>query len=106
MPDVETMRKQREAAAHKRDELAREERKRIADKEREREMKALEKRRWEQVALAKQEANRAADVAADELKSLQTRADMGDAKAKRLLEEKKKSSGGPRPYTGSACLDE
>ncbi|HEY9776738.1 MAG TPA: hypothetical protein V6C81_23445 [Planktothrix sp.] len=101
MPNVEEARKRREAEAYKRDEVQRAERKRIADKERERENKEHEKRRITDAASHKQEEKRLAEIAEGEMKSLQARAEMGDQKAIRELEERKKGAGGPRPYTGS-----
>jgi hypothetical protein len=100
MPDVETMRKRREAEAQRRDEVTRAERKIVADRERDRERKEVEKRRWEEAAHSKMIAAKAIETAAAEKKSLQSRAEMGDKKAQRLLDEMAKTGGGPRPYTG------
>jgi hypothetical protein len=101
MPNTEQARKQREAEAYRREEQVRAERKKIADAERQREMKALEKRRSEEMAMAKQNERKQADNNEYELKSLKLRAELGDKKAIRELEERAKTGGGPRPFTGS-----
>jgi hypothetical protein len=102
MPDVEQLRRRREEEARKRDELAREERKRQEERERLRHKQDLDRKRWTDMARAKQEDKKAADILEAEMKSLTLRAQLGDKEAQIKLDEIKKSGQGPRPYTGQS----
>ncbi len=82
MPNVDQQRKIREAAAYKRDEEHRAERRLIEQKERDRAKRELERRRYDEMAKAKQDAKRA-----DEMREM-------DLKQERMMQEleRKKSA--------------
>jgi dTMP kinase len=75
MPNVDQQRKIREAAAYKRDEEHRAERRLIEQKERDRAKRELERRRYDEMAKAKQDAKKA-----DELRAM-------DEKQERMMAE-------------------
>jgi hypothetical protein len=101
MPDVEQLRKRREAEAQRREEALRAERRLRADKENERERKDHERRRVEEMARTKQEEKKRIEIEAAELKSRQLQAALGDKRQQRFIDEMLKNKQGPRPYTGA-----
>jgi len=100
MPNVEEMRKRREAEARRREDLLREERLKQEVRERERRKQDLERMRWQDMAKQKQEERTAANILEAEMKSLNHQASMGDKEAIEKLAQIKKYGLGPAPYTG------
>jgi len=100
MPDVEQMRKRREAEAQRRDEEMRAERRKREDRERERERKEHEKKHYDNLSMVKQAEKRKVEILAAEMKSRQIQAALGDKRQQRIIDEMLKDQKGPRPYTG------
>ena len=101
MPDVEQLRKRREAEARRRDEEQRAERRMKEDKERERARKEHERKHFEDLARAKADEKRKVEIEAAELKSRQIQAALGDKRQQQVIDRIMKEKQGPRPYTGN-----
>lgn len=98
--DIEQQRKLREAEAHRRDALLREERKQKEDRERQRQRKEQERRYYDEKLRAKDMEKKAKEVAEAEMRSRMMQAQLGDKRAQQLIDEAKQQQQGPRPYTG------